>query len=305
MKRLLILCVLALVGAVWCGNTSAQTPIVGPNYAIPSKIGPAYFGPNAFPVPDMLDGRTSPTMKVELYGDGFLGTTTGRVSDDLTGDLFVRLTTPLFTSKANLTVWMPIVESYYTSAEVNTLRRLQHKGYLKGVDSGDVYVSTDINLFNEGQHGVDVAMRAAMKTASANKWADGRCYDSPGYFFDVAAGRQVGNSGLRVAASGGFLCWQTDNGRQNDAVMYGLLLAYRPQGANNRFAIDTCLGGYVGWEGDGDSPMTLKTNVSWRVGDVWLRVGHQVGLVDWPYHQIRLGMSFSFDILNPQSRGVE
>ena len=92
---------------------------------------------------------------------------------------------------------------------------------------------------------------------------------------------------------------------QNDAVMYGLLLAYRPQKANNRFAVDACLGGYVGWEGDGDCPMTLKTNVSWRVGDVWLRVGHQVGLIDWPYHQIRLGVSYSFDILNTQRRGVK
>ena len=92
---------------------------------------------------------------------------------------------------------------------------------------------------------------------------------------------------------------------QNDAVMYGLLLAYRPQKANNRFSVDACLGGYVGWEGDGDCPMTLKTNVSWRVGDVWLRVGHQVGLIDWPYHQIRLGVSYSFDILNTQRRGVK
>ena len=305
MKRLLTLCILVLVLAGMCDKVCAQTSIVGPNYSIPSKIGPAYFGPNAFPVPDMLDGRTSSTMKVEIYGDGFLGTTTGRVADDLTGDVFVRLTTPLFTPKANLTVWMPIFEAYYTSAEVNALRRLQHKGDLRGVDSGDVYISTDINLLNSEQHGVDVSVRAAMKTASANKWADGRCYDSPGYFFDVAAGREVGESGLRVAASGGFLCWQTDNGRQNDAVMYGLLLAYRPQKANNRFAVDACLGGYVGWEGDGDCPMTLKTNVSWRVGDVWLRVGHQVGLIDWPYHQIRLGVSYSFDILSTQRRGVK
>jgi hypothetical protein len=246
----------------------------------------------------MLDGRTSPTMKVELYGDCFLGTTTGRVGDDLTGDVFVRLTTTLFTPRANLTVWMPIVESYYTSAEVNALRRLQHKGDLKGVDSGDVYVSTDINLFNEAQHGVDVSVRAAMKTASANKWADGRCYDSPGYFFDVAAGRQVGNSGLRVAASGGFLCWQTDNGRQNDAVMYGALIAY----TYKRFTIDTCFGGYAGWERDGDRPMTLKTNLSYRLGDWSVRVGHQVGFMDWPYHQIRVGATYSFDMLSKLKR---
>ena len=116
----------------------AQTPIVKPNLGIPSKIGPAYFGPNAFPVPDMLDGRTSEQLKVELYADGFVGTTTDNLGDDITADLFVRLTLPLFTPRANLTVWMPIFEYFHTSAEVNALRRLPHTGDLAGFDSGDV-----------------------------------------------------------------------------------------------------------------------------------------------------------------------
>ena len=85
------------------GVAVAQTDIVDPNLGTPSKIGPAYFGPNAFPVPDMLDGRTSSELKLELYGDCFLGTTTGNVADDITGDLFAKLTIPLFTPKANLT----------------------------------------------------------------------------------------------------------------------------------------------------------------------------------------------------------
>ena len=50
MKRLLpILCLL------FSGVAMAQTDIEQPNLGVPSKIAPAYFGPNAFPVPDMLD----------------------------------------------------------------------------------------------------------------------------------------------------------------------------------------------------------------------------------------------------------
>ena len=280
-----------------CVVATAQTDIEKPNLSVPSKIGPAYFGPNAFPVPDMLDGRTSSELKLELYGDCFLGTTTGRVADDITGDLFGRLTIPLFTPKANLTVWMPFMEYYYTSAKVNALRRLPYSDDLQGLANGDVYISADIRLINQEEHHLDITARAALKTASANLYAQGRCYDSPGYFFDAAIGRgfSFGTNGeLRVAVSGGFLCWQTDNGRQNEAVMYGALVAY----TNKRFTIDTCLGGYIGWEGDGDRPMTLKTNLAYRIGDLSLRVGHQVGFKDWPYHQIRVGVSYAFEVLS-------
>lgn len=296
MKKLVTILLLLLSGVA-----VAQTDIVQPNLGVPSQIAPAYFGPNAFPVPDMLDGRTSSELKLELYGDCFLGTATGRVADDITGDLFAKLTIPLFTPKANLTVWMPIFEYFYTSAEVNALRRLPepyNKEALQGMDSGDVYVSADIRILSQERHYVDMAARAVLKTASANQYAKGRCYDAPGYFFDVAVGHSFnlvgGSHYLRVAASGGFLCWQTDNGRQNDAVMYGAMLAYRFR----RLSVDATFGGYVGWERVGDRPMTLKTNLSYHIDNLALRVGYQVGFRDWPYHQIRVGASYAFDVLS-------
>ena len=286
------------------GVAKGETTIVNPDYDVPSKIAPAYFGPNAFPVPDMLDGRTSSKLKVEFYGDCFLGTTTGRVADDVTGDLFVKLTLPLFTPKANLTVWMPLFEAFHTSAELNALRRLPEPyatNDLRGMDVGDVYVSTDVQILNQERHKVDMTARAALKTASANEFPKARCYDAPGYFFDVAVGRGfefAKENNLRLAVSTGLLCWQTDNGRQNDAVMYGLLVAY----TYKKFTIDTCFGGYAGWENDGDRPMTLKTNLSYRIGDWSVRVGHQVGFMDWPYHQIRVGATYSFDMLSKLKR---
>ena len=296
--------IVILVSLLAFGTSTAQTNIVQPDLGVPTKIAPAYFGPNAFPVPDMLDGRTSSELKLELYGDCFLGTTTGNVADDITGDLFAKLTIPLFTPKANLTVWMPIFEYYSTSAELNSLRRLPapyNTNDLQGMDSGDLYVSADVRILSQEKHHVDVTARAALKTASANQYAKGRCYDAPGYFFDAAFGRgfQFGKgSNIRLAVSGGFLCWQTDNGRQNDAVMYGALVAY----SYKNLTIDTCFGGYVGWEGIGDRPMTLKSNISYRIGDFSIRIGHQVGFMDWHYHQIRLGATYSFDMLNCNRR---
>jgi hypothetical protein len=275
---------------------SAQTPIRKPDLSTKTKIAPAYFGPNAFPVPDMLDGRTSAELKVELYGDCFLGTTAS-IADDITADIFARLTIPLFTPKVNLTVWMPIFEYFHSSPAINEFRRIQHEGAAEGFDSGDVYVSADVRILSQERHHCDITARVALKTASANNYAEARAYDSPGYFFDISVGRDFlnkdQNNSLRLAASTGFLCWQTDNGRQNDAVMYGLMLAY----THKRFTLDTCFGGYIGWENDGDRPMTLKTNLSYRIGNLQLRLSHQMGFMDWPFHQIRIGASYAFNIL--------
>ena len=300
MKRHLVILLLLLSGIA-----TGQTPIVNPDFDVPTKIAPAYFGPNAFPVPDMLDGRTSSDLKLEFYGDCFLGTTMGNVADDVTGDLFVRLTIPLFTPKANLTVWMPLFEVFHTSAELNALRRLPSPYDtmdLTGMDSGDLYLSADVRILSQERHKVDMTARAALKTASANQFHQARCYDAPGYFLDVAVGRNIpligGNHYLRLAASVGFLCWQTDNGRQNDAVMYGAMLAYRFR----RVSFDATFGGYAGWERDGDHPMTLKTNLSYHIDNLALRVGYQVGFHDWPYHQIRVGASYAFDVLSVRTK---
>ena len=299
MKRLLVILVILLSGIA-----KGQTSIVNPDFDVPTKIAPAYFGPNAFPVPDMLDGRTSSELKLELYGDCFLGTTTGRVADDITGDIFAKLTVPLFSPKVNMTIWLPLFEVFHTSSELNALRRLPepyNTTDLTGVDLSDLYLSTDVRILSQEQHKVDMTVRAALKTASANQYAKGRCYDSPGYFFDVAVGHSFplvgGNHYLRVAASTGFLCWQTDNGRQNDAVMYGAMVKYRLK----QWEVDATFGGYVGWERDGDSPMTLKTNLSYHIDNLALRLGYQVGFKDWPYHQIRVGATYSFGVLTKKT----
>lgn len=277
----------------------AQTPILRPDLGTPSLVAPGYFGPNAFPVPDMLDGTTSSDLRVELYGDGFLCSMTGNPTDDITLDLFAKATIPLFTDRVNLVIWMPVVEWFRSGPAVNVLRRVPDPDrWISGVDSGDAYVSTDILILDERKRGCGLVLRAALKSASGNSFGTARVYDAPGYFFDVAVGRDIvksadGKTVFRTALSAGFLCWQTGNGRQNDAVMYGALASLK----TGPFKAEVNYGGYVGWEGKGDRPMTLKTKLSWSIGRCSINAMYQVGFVDWPFHQLRLGVSYSvFDL---------
>ena len=275
-------------------GTKAQTPIFKADLSEPSRVAPAFFGPNAFPVPDMSDGRTSEAFKLELYGDAFFGTlpSEGSVKEDFAADVFARVTIPLFTPRVNLTLWMPIQEYYSTGPEVNAYRRIQHDGYMTGWVPGDIYVSTDIMVLMQEKHQIDAVVRAVLKSASGYCYHYARNYDGPGYFFDATFGRSFpvgsGKTVFRTALSGGFLCWQTDNGRQNDAVMYGVFASVK----SGRFALGAEYSGYVGWEQCGDRPMTLKTSASWNIGDLSLKLQHQVGFVDWPFHQVRLGVEY-------------
>ena len=228
MRKILFILLLCLAGS----PAPAQTGLDQPDKSETTMISPYYFGPNAFPVPDMLDGTLYHDLRIELDGNHFFGT-----RGDHTTDLTLKVNIPLFTDRVNLTAWMPLAEWYRNSDESLAVCRLTEKAKTdpkarKGCVSGDVYITTDIQLFRQKRYLPDVILRAALRTASGNDFQYARNYDSPGYFFDATVAKSFAlgvlkDHDLRIALSGGFLCWQTNNARQNDAIMYGLIRSFR------------------------------------------------------------------------------
>ncbi len=291
----------------------AEVPLEYPNLRESTGIAPAYFGPNALPVPDMLDGRTQNKLRIELAADGYFG-----YQKDQTADLFARIYVPLWTPRVNLTVWMPVMEWYRMTPERQRTCRLQDTTQIAGHEAGDVYISTDIQVLKARKYTPDIAFRAAFKTASGGSFDKARYFDNCAYWFDLAVGKslyfgkstnqssngqssnqlsngQSSNSQfeLRLAGSLGFLCWQTDNGRQNDALMYGIQLLAKYE----YLSLRATWGGYMGWEKDGDRPMTLKLCLAGHVKGFEPFVAYQYGIKDYPFHQIRLGLAYHINIL--------
>ncbi len=249
-----------------------------------TSVSPYYFGPNAFPIPDMLL-NTSADLRIELACDYYNGHRGGH-----TGDIFLKANIPLWTRRVNLSLWCAAVEFY-------------QKDKLRGVTLGDVYLSVDMQILEEKRYRPGLTLRAALKTASGGGYGRRRYYDSPGYFFDACVSKTfpVGKMKLLAGVGGGFLCWQTANGRQNDAIMYGVTAGIR-WGA---FSLMETFGGYCGWEGMScenrylahDRPMSLKTALSYQIKK-WELVGmFQCGVNDYPFTQLRLGVARRFNIL--------
>ena len=286
------------------GEVPIKEPKLGGN---PTGIAPLYFGPNALPVPDMSDGRASGTLRLEVAGDGYWGK-----EGDKTADVFARLQIPLFTDRVNLSVWMPVMEWYQMSLERQKTCRLQDTVAIAGHGAGDVYISTDIQVLRARKYNPDIALRVGVKTASGGQFGLARHFDDPGYWFDASIGKSffLGQSSkqedkpweLRLAVSGGFLCWQTNSARQNDAVMYGVqLLVKRCLTADAALSLRTTYGGYIGWEDHGDRPMTLKTELTGHIRGFEPFVRYQWGIRDYPFHQLRIGLAYHFDILHKHS----
>ncbi|MBO7067931.1 MAG: hypothetical protein J6W52_04555 [Bacteroidaceae bacterium] len=284
----------------------AQTSLDGPDRGETTMISPYYFGPNAFAVPDMLDGTVQHDMRIELDGNHFFGT-----RGDHTTDLTLKVNIPLFSDRVNLTAWMPIAEWYRNSDESLAVSRLTEKALTdpkarKGCVSGDVYITTDIHLIRQKRYVPDIALRAALRTASGNDYQYARNYDSPGYFFDATVAKSFvlgarKEHDLRVALSGGFLCWQTNNARQNDAFMFGLMLKW----TYKRLMLEETLRGYSGWEHSStrdkelahDRPVVLKTRVAYKIKKWEVLASYQYGMRDYPFHQMQLGLAYHIDIL--------
>lgn len=314
--------VLAIVMTLLPLTAAAQTPIVRPDLHTDTKVAPLYFGPNAFPVPDMLDGAVVPTLRATLGADYARGDFGDRATSAM---LHLRL--PLFTSRANLAVWLPVVEGYRLTPEWKEHARIADNPTTQGCEVGSAFVSTDVVVLTEARRRPLITVRAALKTASEDDWTTARYYDCPGYFFDAAVGKGLHFAGsalheLRVAASGGFLCWQTDNGRQNDATMYAVGLKARfgapaagGAGDNARRGVEYELSqdfrGYSGWEADGDRPMVVKTRFAAEIPlykssgaprrcSLAPFVSYEKGLRDYPYQRLEVGLSIDFDILSKQ-----
>ena len=300
-KRISIVCVLC----VWAIVSYAQTSLITRPNNEKTLIAPAYFGPNAFPVPDMLDGRASSTLRIDVAADGYFGN-----YGDRTADVFARLHIPLFTDRVNLSIWYPIYEWYRVTDEWKAHNRLDSVSIPRGGDAGDIYVSTDIWIFKARKWTPDFSIRAAIKTASGGQYEWGRHFDTPAYWFDASMGKSLYFKRgatfpfaqpdehaveLRLSGTIGFLCWQTDNGRQNDATYYGLqaMLKYRYLSARFTWS------GYNGWEYAGDRPMTIQVKVAGHIKGFEPYIQYQKGLRDYPYQLVRIGLVYNWAIIQP------
>lgn len=261
----------------------------------PSKTSPYFFGPSAFPIPDMAK-NTSGDVKCQLNGDfswGHLAPTT-----DYAATFGFDLRLPLWTDRANLCIYGQFHEWYWDTPEVRALRRVDPKYALNGNCAGDAYVSIVTRVLNERKYVPLTTLRIALKSASGDDYEKARYFDAPGYFFDLCFTKSFAFRNdaffrsVNASFNFGFVCWQTDIGCQNDAW----LLAGSLELDTKMASLSVDIGGYSGHENYYDSPLSVKARMDILPDRKFSPfVMYQGGLRDWPFNQVRAGVTYSIN----------
>ena len=248
------------------------------------------WGPNALPVIEMSSGETSNKFSVEISGSYFRGF---NQSNTFTPNL--RLNIPLFTRWVNLETWYSVMDFYSKKKTRDSWHNV----------AGDIYVSTNIQVLHHqwfkksSPYIPSAVVRIGIKTASGGNFENKRFIDAPGYFLDLTLAEKINwknkwAKSFSFAGSIGFYCWQTGLAEQNDAYMYGLRAEFEAQ----CLRLMAELGGYTGWQNNGDCPIVIKCKlgIPCPLG-FEPYVAYQYGIRDWEYHEFRVGVRYSIDII--------
>jgi len=257
----------------------------------------SWFGPNANPVPEFTDATIPSKTTISLMGDYYFG------HGDRTKNGYIKVDIPLLSERVSLKIWSAVLEHYQTTEEV-----MQNRGAntTSGSEVGDIYVQTRIRLWKEQKNRPEVILNSTLKTASAKSYATRRYFDTPGYYFDVEMGKSFFTkssfiSEIRLVADAGFLCWETTNSAQDDAPMYGGKIIL----GNQDWKMENTLSGYWGWKNlkdktYGDVPLVYSVKLIKQTKNLNYFAQYQYGIHDFPYNQIRVGVSFPLSKLTPK-----
>lgn len=267
------------------------------------KYSSAWFGPNANPVPEFTDGRIPQKTTISLMADYYYG------YGDETKNGYFKIEIPLVSERVSFKIWSTVFEHYKVTPELSTHREMN--GNLSGKSNGDFYVQTRISLLKEKKTAPAIILNSTLKTASGTNFNERRYFDTPGYYFDMEIAKSIYTKSkfineIRAIGNLGFLCWETTGSSQNDAPMYGAKLII----GNKKWNLDNTISGYWGWIhtnkklsplGDyGDAPLVYSSKITIKSEYMDYFAQYQYGINDFPYHQIRLGISFPVEKLTPK-----
>lgn len=257
---------------------------------------PAYFGPNANPVPEFTDATIAKYTTLQFSENYFFG------FGDQTFNSKLVIEVPLLSEKVSIKLWNTFVEKYRVSHKISALRGMKDNNTEGIIWGGDIYIQTRILLLKERKYTPNIILNSTLKTASVKESAfeNRRYFDTPGYYFDVEIGKSFLFSNnilseIRPIVNIGFLCWETVQ-RQNDAPMYGGKIIL----SNQWIDLENSIAGYSGWMKNGDAPLIYSGKIIYKHLKFGIFANYKYGIHDFPYHQVEAGVSFWFDKLTPR-----
>jgi hypothetical protein len=247
---------------------------------------PRYFGPSAFPIPNLRSGKSPERYEVEVRGEYHYYT------GDQTKDLFLRALFPVVKGRAGVEIRFVALEQYRMTPETRDERNAAELECPPNEShSGDVTLSAFYQLM-QSEKWVDAMFSLNLKTASGGRLCDARFTDAASYWVDLTAGRDILKSkdrryALRIQAMAGFYCWMTNDmtHRQNDAILYGAGVT----GILYRITLSSDLSGFSGYKNNGDHPLLWRNNLQIECRNNIFSLHYVHGMKDSLYDTYSIG----------------
>jgi len=250
---------------------------------------PRYFGPNAFPIPELRSGLVGHRYEVELRGEYHYYT------GDKTKNLYARAYLPFVKGRAGVEISCSFYEDYKMTPQTRDERHAVETESPINCH-GDIIVSSFFQVL-KSKKWADIMVSANIKTASGGRLCDARHIDAAGYWFDATFGRNLvelpeSDFTLRVQAMAGFYCWMTNDlvHRQNDAISFGggFSVNYR------NFKLMSDISGFSGYKDNGDHPLDFRNHLSYEIKKNIISFRYNHGMKDRLYDTYSLGYTRCF-----------
>ncbi len=254
-------------------------------------MSPGFFGPNAFPIPDINNGLLNTNVELEAALEGHFN------KHEQTENVFTKLFIPLMEGKVGLQLSMVPIEFFNYDTLIRD-RRFSRNYEGRGHASGDLYIGTLIQLIKDHHKWPDLLLSINLRTASGNEFESARFADAPGYYFDLSAGKSIVFreksflQSFRWYAMLGFYVWQTNlaDHMQDDAFLYGTGFQLK----SKSFSINNEFGGFYGYLNNGDRPMVYRMQlITIREKNVNFSLRFEHGFSDYNFRSLRVSLLYN------------
>lgn len=250
---------------------------------------PGTMGPNALPVPAILNGQVGTDLLFRLSTDHYFrdgGGDNGR-------SLVLNFRFPVVQNFMAFEMHWNMLEHFHATNEARDILQIYKDDPGWTTDLGDIILSTYIQVLHGRKFWPDIMVVNALKTTSGSIY-DGRATDLPAHWHYASLGKQVlkrGSFSTRINAMAGFYIWQTNQTdlEQNEGPLWGL------ESQLNYKSVELAVGlsGYKGWKYYGeDRPVLLKSRLILNNKLFNYFIEYKSGLQHYYYSSINVGVNW-------------
>lgn len=252
-------------------------------------IAPGTLGPNALPIPAILDGEVGTDNLFRIASDSYFRDGGG----DNGHSLMINFRFPVVQNFMAFELQWNLLEYFHTSNEVRDIMQLFKDDPGWTLNRGDLILNTYIQLLQERSFWPAFMVVNALKTTTGSI-KDGRATDLPAHWHYMSMGKQLVNFGqfqFRLNAMAGFYVWQTNQFdlEQNEGFLWGL----ESQFNYRKLELGVGASGYNGWKWYGeDRPIQFKGRLIINNPIVNYFVEYKTGLQDYYYSSFSVGLNW-------------